>query len=263
MKIDKYTVGSDPELFLYDTKEEMIISSDGIIPGKKGAPHRSADMPEGFGLEVDNILAEFNIPPCTTLYEWVYCIQYMKDYIKNFVQRINPHLTTLSIASAFIHESQLQSDVAKLFGCSEDFNVYTEDVNPKPEGTSTNLRSTGCHIHFGYDHPNIADSFKLLKYFDMYLGIPSILLDSDSNRRTLYGKAGCFRLTPYGFEYRVLSGAFIDNVPLMEFMWNGVANAVSAFNMEVPLLDSELVQNVINTSDVKTAEYLCKTNKLI
>ena len=27
--------------------------------------------------------------------------------------------------------------------CSEDFCAYTEDVNPKPEGTSTNLRSAG------------------------------------------------------------------------------------------------------------------------
>jgi hypothetical protein len=27
--------------------------------------------------------------------------------------------------------------------CSEDFNAYTEDVNPKPEGATTNLRSAG------------------------------------------------------------------------------------------------------------------------
>ena len=27
--------------------------------------------------------------------------------------------------------------------CSEDFNAYTEDVNPKPQGATTNLRSAG------------------------------------------------------------------------------------------------------------------------
>lgn len=32
----------------------------------------------------------------------------------------------------------------------------------------------------------------------MYLGIPSVVMDPDTKRRTLYGKAGDFRLKAYG-----------------------------------------------------------------
>lgn len=262
-KITNFTVGADPELFIYDTSKQKIISSDGIIPGEKGDPYRSEDMPEGFGLEVDNILGEFNIPPCTSKEQWLNNINYMKDYIRNFVKKVNPAYDILSVASAYIDEDQLQSDVARLFGCSEDYNVYTERVNEKPNGAFTNLRSTGCHIHFGYSKPTIAASFKMLKYFDMYLGIPSVTLDPDTERRSLYGKAGCFRLCTYGFEYRVLSGRFIATDELISFMWNGVIKAVDAYNNEVPLLPKEQVQDVINNSKVDDAKQLCEKFNLI
>lgn len=82
--------------------------------------------------------------------------------------------------------------------CSEDFNAYTEDVNPKPQGATTNLRSAGLHIHVGYNDPDIPSSLQMIKYMDQYLGLPSIVVDQDSRRRSLYGKAGCFRITAYG-----------------------------------------------------------------
>lgn len=261
-KITNFTVGADPELFIYDTGKQKIISSDGIIPGEKGNPYRSDEMPEGFGLEVDNILGEFNIPPCTTKEQWLNNINYMKGYIRNFVKKVNPEYDILSVASAYIDEDQLQTDVARLFGCSEDYNVYTERVNEKPNGLYTNLRSTGCHIHFGYHKPSIVTSFKMLKYFDMYLGIPSVILDPDTERRSLYGKAGCFRLCPYGFEFRVLSGRFIATDDLISFMWDGVLRAVEAYNNEVPLLPKEQVQDIINNSKVKEAKQLCEKFKL-
>ena len=54
------------------------------------------------------------------------------------------------------------------------------------------------HIHIGYDNNNIDASLRLVKYLDLYLGVPSVLKDKDKRRRSLYGKAGCFRLTSYG-----------------------------------------------------------------
>ena len=42
-----------------------------------------------------------------------------------------------------VDEDQLQSPEAKLFGCSVDYNAYTEEPNPKPNGECTNLRSAG------------------------------------------------------------------------------------------------------------------------
>lgn len=257
------TIGADPELFIYDKRNEKIISSIGIIPGEKGNPYRSDDMPEGFGLEIDNILAEFNIPPCTTLEEWLHHMNYMKDYIRNFVQKANPDYDILCKASAHVDKDQLKSKEAKLFGCSVDYNVYTEKPNPKPKGESTDLRSTGCHIHLGYDRPNTYDSLMLVRYMDMYVGIPSVLYDDDSERRQLYGKAGSFRLCPYGLEYRVLSGAFIANDELMEFAFTQAMAAYNAFIENKELFLEDETQKIINEGCKEKAMSVCRTYNIL
>ena len=142
-KINNYLIGSDPELFIVDTAKQKIISSIGIIPGEKGAAYKPADLPEGFGLQIDNILAEFNIPPTNEVDDFVTSIEVMKDWIRGFLKSKNPNYDILCKASALIDEDQLQSDEAKLFGCSPDFNAWTICQNPRPEGDSTNLRTTG------------------------------------------------------------------------------------------------------------------------
>lgn len=143
MIIENFTIGADPELFIINSKTGDVVSSIGLIPGEKGNPYRSIDMPEGYGLETDNILAEFNIPPVTTKEEFIMTITYMKNYIKKFIKAKNSNLDILCKASMVVNEDQLQSPEAKLFGCSVDYNAYTEEPNPKPEGERTNLRSAG------------------------------------------------------------------------------------------------------------------------
>lgn len=143
MYIDNITVGADPELFIINKETGKVVSSIGLIPGVKGNPYRSKDMPKGFGLEIDNILAEFNIPPVKTQNDFVKAIEYMKDYIRKYVQKKNPNLDILCKASMRVDEDQLQSAEAKLFGCSVDYNAYTMRPNPKPQGETTNLRSAG------------------------------------------------------------------------------------------------------------------------
>ena len=141
--MENYTIGADPELFIIDETTNTVVSSIGLIPGIKGEPYVAEDMPKGFGLETDNILAEFNIPPCTTKEAFINNIEYMKSYIRSFVKNINPNLGILCEASQMVPPAQLKSKEAKEFGCSVDFNAYTESANPKPKGTSTNLRSAG------------------------------------------------------------------------------------------------------------------------
>ena len=132
-------IGSDPELFIVNKKTGKVVSSIGIIPGEKGNAYRSPDMPEGYGLQIDNILAEFNIPPAKTKQEFINSINYMKKYIQDFVKKINPDLDIMCVSSAIVDDDQLQSEEAKLFGCSVDYNAYTEEPNPKPEGIPTNI----------------------------------------------------------------------------------------------------------------------------
>jgi hypothetical protein len=262
MKVENITIGADPELFIINSDTKKVVSSIGLIPGLKGEPYRSEDMPEGFGLEIDNILAEFNIPPAHNKSEFVDSIVYMKNYIRKFVKAKNPKLDILCTASMMVDEDQLQSPEAKLFGCSVDYNAYTESENPKPQGERTNLRSAGFHIHIGYDNFNVETSLQLIKYLDAYLGVPSVLKDTDTKRRSLYGKAGCFRLTSYGLEYRVLSSAFLANKNTLNWVYERTMRAIEAYNTEKYLPRATDVQNAINNSDTDLAIYLIKNYNL-
>ena len=88
--INGITIGADPELFIVDNNNK-VISAVGLIPGEKGKPYVADNMPKGFGMEIDNILGEFNIPPVKLRSGFVNNINYMKDYIDNFVKQINPN----------------------------------------------------------------------------------------------------------------------------------------------------------------------------
>ena len=263
MLVTELTIGSDPELFIINEKTGKVVSSIGIIPGEKGEPWVGEDMPNGFGLETDNIVAEFNIPPATDGVSFINNIEYMKQYIDKFVKNINPDLGILCAASKSVDKSELQSPQAKMFGCDVDYNAYTQEPNPKPKGTRTNLRSCGFHIHVGYRDNNIDTSLQLVKYMDAYLGLTSLLKDPDKKRRSLYGKAGCFRLTPYGVEYRVLSSAMMKDVPTLQFVWDQLIKAIDAHNCGKRLPPEELVVSAINGSDVELAKKLIDDFKLV
>lgn len=143
--------------------------------------------------------------------------------------------------------------------CDPDFNIYTGDVNPKPENAATTtLRSAGFHVHVGYDQCNVDRSIRLLGYLDAYLGIPSIIIDKDSQRRSLYGKAGCFRLTDYGCEYRTLSSYFMKDRKHLEWVFRQTVKAIKAYNECKRIPRGELTQMVINTNNIETAKELCK-----
>lgn len=256
MELYDITIGADPELFIINEKTKKVVSSIGLIPGEKGNPYVADDMPNGFGLETDNIVAEFNIPPCDTEEAFINNIEYMKEYINKFVKSKDERLGILCAASKSVDKSQLNSPQAKMFGCDVDYNVYTGEPNPKPKGETTNLRSCGFHIHIGYGNNNIDTSLQLIRYLDMYLGLPSILKDKDKRRRSLYGKAGCFRLTPYGVEYRVLSSAMMKDVPTLKFVWAQLMKAINAYNSCSPLAPDLLMTKAINETDTKLAQEL-------
>lgn len=91
---------------------------------------------------------------------------------------------------------------------------------------------------------------------DIYLGLPSVLIDSDSERRKLYGKAGSFRTTPYGLEYRVLGGYMMSSPYIGKFLWKQLEKAIDAFNNDAVLMDEKEVETVINKSLTDEAQYL-------
>lgn len=257
MNFRRITIGADPEVFIVDTTNDKVISSIGIIPGTKGDPYLIPELGKGYGIEIDNILAEYNIPPARDMDEFSGSIKTMLDYLDKYVKKVNPNYTVKCEASRMVDDDQLQSDEAKLFGCSVDYNVYSMGPNPKPKGETTNLRSAGFHIHVGYSNPSIETSLMGVKAMDLFVGVPSVLYDRDDKRRSLYGKAGCFRLTEYGFEYRVLSSK-LQEIP--DKVYRNTLTALSYLNIysSLDLIESsnlnEKVQKCINTGDTVMAK---------
>ena len=108
----------------------------------------------------------------------------------------------------------------------------------------------------GYPNNTIDTSLSMLRYIDAFVGLPSILYDTDTERRSLYGKAGCFRLQKYGFEYRTLSSFWIGNPTRLRFIWRQVMYALHAFECSWNLPDGNDVRNAINNNDVAKAKEL-------
>ena len=254
-----FTIGADPEMFIINTKTGDVVSAIGLIPGEKGNPWVDPNWFDGFGLEIDNILAEYNIPPVSSKEDFISAINFMKDYIDAYVKNINPDLGILCASSKMVPEDQLDNPIAKLFGCCPDFNCYTGAPNPRPKGEKTNLRSAGFHVHYGYDNPDIDTSVQMVKYFDVFLGLMSLFFDTDRKRRSLYGKAGCYRLTAYGLEYRTLSSKMGESNETLGLIYDGVSAATQAFEigMRIPL-QSDVI-SAINNSDVQMARMILST----
>ena len=88
-------------------------------------------------------------------------------------------------------------------------------------------------------------------------------MDPDTERRSLYGKAGDFRMCSYGTEWRVLSGYFLSNDETIGFMWDQAMKAIDAYNNFVEIPNEIIVQRTINNSDINSAKKLCKEFNLI
>ena len=94
-------------------------------------------------MEIDCILGEFNIPPCTSGNEFVDSIKYMKDWIRNWIKQFDNNLDICCSASMPVPEDQLLDPKANEIGCSSDYDAYTERENDKPQGYPDNRRVAG------------------------------------------------------------------------------------------------------------------------
>lgn len=254
-------VGADPELFLKHPETHELISAIGIVPGNKDNPYDISDVlqstKDGFAIQVDNVAAEFCIPPAASKEELVENILLVLD---NFNKIIETDVCISTEASAIFPDDLLNNPIAQTFGCDPDFNAWTERENRKPKAVNKNLRSVGGHIHVGYDNISTQASLNIIKAMDLFLGVPSILLDSDTQRRELYGKAGAFRFKPYGVEYRTLSNFWIFSKDTIEWVFENTSKAVEFVNNEdnINILNSlsNEIQTTINTNNLESAKAL-------
>lgn len=115
----------------------------------------------------------------------------------------------------------------------------------------------------GYPNNNIDTSTAMLYYMDAVVGLVSILHDTDAERRKLYGKAGCFRLQKYGFEYRTLSSYWIASEDRLRYIWRQVEYALWKYERNDSIPDPSMTQGAINNNDIETAKLLIERYDLI
>lgn len=86
------------------------------------------------------------------------------------------------------------------------------------------------HIHIGYDNFNYVTNNYLIKALDLFISLPLVLMEPSNKRKTMYGKAGAYRTTKYGVEYRSPSNYIFSSTELIEWTFNQVMKAIRFLN---------------------------------
>lgn len=207
--------GTDPE-FALKNSENRIVSAIPILERDKS---NKIDLGERNAIYFDNVLAEANIPPADSKED-------LKAKLRTLYQKSKEILKghkLLAIASHSFTDDECEHPEAKKFGCDPelDIDLGGPAYPPSPEGA---FRSAGGHIHIGnFEKESIYDKLNLVYLMDLFVGVPGVLLDNDPTslaRKQLYGKAGRFRDTDYGLEYRTLSNFWLSCPELTEIIYD-------------------------------------------
>lgn len=254
---DGFLFGCDPEFFIKDDKDNPV-SAVGLIPGTKEEPHKV----EGGAVQVDGMAAEINTDPTDNFEQFngniVSVMKQLKDMLpKGYGFIIEPSVRF----SQEVFDNTPEH--AKQLGCDPDYNAYTGEKNPVPEITDPLLRVAGGHLHFGWrtdaeldDEVHLGHCKDLAKQLDWFLAGWAVSIDTDTIRRTLYGKAGAFRPKVYGMEYRTLSNFWITSKDRRKAVWNRMQDALREMRRNnMPQIYPQPVQdsivNYINTGQNK------------
>lgn len=249
-------LGCDPEAFLMDAQGHLK-SSVGLIGGSKTYP-LPLPLGDGFAVQEDNVALEFNIPPASSRIEFVDSITKTLAFLTKVVDE-SYGLKINQLSAASFSEKELDSPGAQTFGCDPDYNAWTNSINPRPNADDKSLRSCGGHVHIGYDITK-AKARSVIQMMDLFLGVPSVLMDTGELRKQLYGSAGAYREKSYGVEYRTLSNFWIFKDRLIEYVWDNTNKAVTAAESQLALSDEDTknIVQAINQNDKSLASMLIK-----
>lgn len=137
----KLTLGADPEAFLKNKKENSFIPSMGIIQGTKELPFEI--IAPGFSTQIDNVMAEYNIPPSSTPQEFSNNIQKVLDWFK---QNLPENIEVVISPSAEFDAELLNNDQCQILGCSADYDVYSGENTSVTTLAQTNWRFAGKNV---------------------------------------------------------------------------------------------------------------------
>lgn len=248
-------VGADPEVFVEDKTGRLVCAHD-MVEGTKAMPQPV----KGGAVQVDGMALEFNIDPARTRQEFVTNIDLVKRELHNMIGVADYNL--LSLPHVMFPQEVMDNahPIALILGCEPDYNAWYEgQVNPPPNG-NTLMRTGAGHIHVGWNEgldvecmDHTYECIDLVKQLDCSLGMQSLVWDKDELRRSMYGKAGAFRVKPYGVEYRVLSNAWLDSEELMAHVYDLTVKSTQDFFSGIFYFEDVEPEDIINDNDVEAA----------
>lgn len=223
------TVGCDPELFFQ--REGKIIGSERVIAQStpKWDPNGGDFAPTR--VVVDGVQAELNP-------QYSYNVLGLQGNIRGAFQLLKGQLDQApgvsicwrSVVPIAKRELDALSDKARMFGCQPSDNFYGHRPI-RVNSAKYFKRSAGGHLHFGVRHPRLLSGgysglgVDLRRDFvaplDVLCGNTSVLIDREplaAERRRNYGRAGEYRLTTFGLEYRTLSNFWLRHSALHDLM---------------------------------------------
>ncbi len=244
-------IGADPEIFLVDTNTHALVSAIDRIGGSKEEP-RPLPLGDGFAVQEDNVALEYNIPASDSAEKLVENIGRAMQHLLEVVQAQG--LSFSHESAVFFPADQLAHPKALEFGCDPDFNAWSNKMNPRPKAADATLRSCGGHVHVGWDNPKL-DRAAVIRRMDLFLGVPSQLMDSGHLRKQLYGTAGAFRPKSYGAEYRTLSNYWIFRPELVAWVYQNTRLALDALPLDVEQ-EQKAILDAINNNNSAAARHL-------
>lgn len=261
----KFTIGSDPEVFLVDSSGNYK-SAIPFISGTKIAPEILAN---GAGLQHDNVAVEFSSPVFNSVDTFI------DGMIQSFTlaaKRIPKNYKFAFVASARFDAKELEDKRAQQFGCEPDYCCWSLKMNCPPQPKEFNFRSCGGHVHIGHKilQENMMNKVYMIRIMDCFLGIPSVILDRSPDsieRRLLYGKAGCHRPTEYGVEYRTLSNFWVKDKRLIKLIYYLSEESLKATKRGPDYVEEivsacgggDVIQEMINSGDIEMTTHVVNT----
>lgn len=266
------SVGSDAEVALVDTNG-FPMSAEGLLGGSKKHPRKTLNG----AVQEDNVLAEFNVNPATTVEEFVRNTNLVLADLRDLIRPLD--LSISIVAAAEYDPQQLRTKQARRAGCDPDYNAWAvgssgrPDRNTPPSFVGRTLRSCGGHLHTSAPEAETDPHFpwKMVRVLDLVAGVPSVIMDRDARRRELYGKAGAHRAKstrfddPYnGVEYRTLSSFWLKTDELIAWAFNAVKFAYENLSegLEIANAEEDRILQAINNNCLDTAEQLVKDYSL-
>lgn len=257
-----FTLGSDAEVLL-KASNGTYRSAIGLIGGSKEAPRKTD---HGY-VQEDNVLAEFNVNPASSEAEFVQNTLLILSDLREIIKPLD--LSVDIKASGIFDDSELTHYLAKLAGCDPDYNAWSLQENVAPDLSSTGLRSCGGHLHVSFDRAknDMMSRPYLVRILDLVAGVPSVLMDTDNDRRRLYGKAGAHRPKmvenndPYdGVEYRTLSNFWLTSEDTIGWAYRAVKRAVTEYDKLLSITEEygQAIVQTIDTANRPMAKKLCE-----